>query len=159
MVLTQDEKDFLDGLLEEASGLESPVLFSLHRLQKEFRCIRREHAEYIATSLNRPLTEIFEAATFYDEYSLEESGKHIVKVCRGIVCHSWSSKKVIDAVKGYLGLIDEGTTEDKLFTLHGNSCIGQCDGAPAMMVDDRVYRNLDPETAVSILRELKEGGE
>ena len=159
MVLIQVEKEFLDTLLKEASGLESPVLYLLHGLQEEFRSIRKEHAEYFASALNKPLTEIYGAATFYDEFTVEDTGKHVVKVCRGIVCHTRSSREVFEAVSRYLGLDGEGTTDDGSITLHGNSCIGQCDGAPAMIIDGKVYRNLDPSKAISILEELRKDGE
>lgn len=155
MVLTQVEREFLDGLLEKAKGLESPVLFLLHGLQEEYRSIRREHGEYIASALGRPLTEIYGAATFYEQFTLEETGKHVIKVCRGIVCHSRSSKEVSDAVSRHLGLDGEGTTEDGFFTLQENSCIGQCDGSPAMMIDGNVYRDLDPKTAISSIEEFR----
>jgi NADH:ubiquinone oxidoreductase subunit E len=155
MVLTENEKQFLDELIEDSSSLDSPVLFILHRLQDEYRMIKAEHAQYISQSLKRPLNEIYAAATFYEEYTIEPTGKHVIKICCGIVCHSRSSKEVLDAVVNHLGLEKDGTTEDGLFTVHSGSCIGQCDGAPAMIIDGEVYRDLDPSSAIAIIGKIK----
>ena len=75
------------------------------------------------------------------------------------MCHSKESKKILETIKGHLG-IDEGeTTEDGLITLDDCSCIGQCDGAPAIMVNDIVHRGIDEDQIVSIIDDLKKRGE
>lgn len=159
MVLSPQEKEFLEGLLQEAQGLDSPVLFLLHRIQEKWGQISWESANFISKNLNVPMAQIYSATTFYEEFTIKPVGKNTVRICRGIVCHSKGSLKVLDSVKEHLG-IDEGeTTNDGLFTLLESSCIGQCDGAPAMMVNNKVYRDLDPGKAIDILEDLKKGGE
>lgn len=159
MALSTEDRKFLDGILEGSSGLESPVLFLLHKLQDRYAMISSDHVHYLAKELGRPPSELFSAVTFYDEFRLEHAGKFVVRVCRGISCHSLASSMILDALKQKLGIEDGGTTEDGLITLEGASCIGQCDGGPAMMVNHEVYRNLDAGKALSIIDNLiKEGG-
>jgi NADH-quinone oxidoreductase subunit E len=158
MVLSTEDKRFLDEILERSRGLESPMMFLLHSLQDEFRYVGREHVEYLGKSMKRPISEIYSAATFYEKFNTEPVGRHVVRVCRGIVCHSRYSRELLESVKARLGIKDGETTEDGMFTLEEASCIGQCDGGPAMMIDGKVYRNVDPTMAVSILDEISEEG-
>ncbi len=159
MALSTEDRKFLDAILEGSSGLESPVLYLLHKLQDRYGMISSDHVHYLAKKLGRPPSELFSAVTFYDEFRLEHTGKHIVRVCRGISCHAHASSKILDALKQRLGIEDGETTPDGLITLEGASCIGQCDGGPAMMVNHEVYRNLDAGKALSIIDNLiKEGG-
>lgn len=156
MPLSPAEKEFLDGIIEESRDLDSPVLFLLHRIQNEYGWIKKDFAEYISKAILRPLTEIYAAVTFYDEFSTDPKGKIKIRVCRGIACHSKGSLKIIDAVRNRLGLSGKETTDDGRITLEEASCIGQCDGAPAMMINEKVYRNLDVEKAVNIVSTLME---
>lgn len=159
MVLSPQDKEVLEDLLKEAEGLDSPILYLLHGIQEKWGHISRDSANFISQNLDVPMTRIYSAATFYEEFTIEPTGKNMVRICRGVVCHSKDSMKVLDAVKVHFG-IDEGeTTEDGLFTLMESSCVGQCDGAPAIMVNDRVYRDITSEKAIRLLEELKKGGD
>ena len=157
MVLGSEDKVVLDRFLEEAEGLDSPVMFLLHRIQEHWNMIPEDAARYIAGELDIPMTQIYFAASFYEDFSLEREGKIKIRICRGIVCHSRGSRELLDAASEILGIPPEGTTEDGRITLIGSSCIGQCDGAPAMMVNDVVHRNIDKERLASIISEIKEG--
>jgi len=156
MALSTEDREFLDAVLKESSSLESPILFLLHRLQERYRMIDSEHVKYLSQKLNRPFSELYSAATFYDEFTLEAQGEYVIRVCRGITCHSKGSLKILTALEKKLGIRDGETTKDGRFTLHGSSCIGQCDGGPAMMVNEDVYRNLDEGKALDILDGLLE---
>jgi NADH-quinone oxidoreductase subunit E len=158
MVLSPQEKEILEGFLKEAEGLDSPVLFLLHRIQEKWGQISWDSANFISKELGVPMTQIYSAATFYEEFTIKPVGKNIIRVCRGIVCHTKDSAKLLEIVSGHLGIGEGETTPDGIFTIMESSCIGQCDGAPAMMVNGTVYRDLDPDGAISILEELKEGG-
>ncbi len=157
MVIPEKDLKFLDAILEESQHLESPVMFLLHRLQDRYRMIKADHVRYLAEKLDRLYAELYSAVTFYDEFRLEPMGKYVVRVCRGISCHSKGSKMILDALKQKLGIEEGRTTENGLISLEEASCIGQCDGAPAMMINDQVHRNLDTTKALSIIdRILKE---
>jgi NADH-quinone oxidoreductase subunit E len=159
MVLTPQEKDKLQGLVNEADGLDSPVLFLLHRIQEEWGHISWDSAKFISRALDIPMTQIYSAATFYEEFSVKPHGKNIIRICRGVVCHSRGSKKILETIKEHLGIEEGETTEDGLITLDDCSCIGQCDGAPAIMVNDIVHRDIDESQIIGIINELRKGGE
>lgn len=157
MVLSSDDKIVLEGFLKEAEELDSPVMFLLHRIQSRWKRIPGDAARFIADSLNIPLTQVHFAASFYEEFTFEPTGSIIIRVCRGVVCHSKGSKKLLKALSDHLGLEPGETTEDGSITLMDSSCVGQCDGAPAMMVDDKVYRDLDETEAIRIINGIRGG--
>ena len=64
-------------------------------------------------------------------------------------------KNIEDAVTKELGIKFGETTKDRRITLEYTNCLGMCDVAPAMLVNERVYTKIDPETAVKILKDIK----
>ncbi|MGA1848376.1 MAG: NAD(P)H-dependent oxidoreductase subunit E [Thermoplasmatota archaeon] len=159
MVLSPQDKEVLDGFLMEAEGLDSPILFLLHRIQDKLGFIGAQHAEYISRSFGIPLTEVYSAATFYEEFKIEPLGENIIKVCRGIVCHANGSLEIINAIKQVLNIGIGETTPDGRITLLETSCIGQCDGSPAIMVNGEVHRDVDIRSVQEIVSDLMKGGE
>ncbi|MFW3145942.1 MAG: NAD(P)H-dependent oxidoreductase subunit E [Thermoplasmatota archaeon] len=158
MVLAKEDKEYLDTLFQEASGRQSPVLFLLHRIQARYGRIPHASAKYISEKLGVPLTQIYSAATFYEEFSQEGRGRVVIRVCRGVVCHSRGSRDILDSFCSELGIGPNETTEDGRFTLLESSCMGQCDGSPAVMVNDEVHRDLDRQGVSELVRRMKGGG-
>jgi len=95
MVLTPQEKDKLQGLVKEADGLDSPVLFLLHRIQKEWGQITWDCANFISKALNVPMTQIYSAATFYEEFSVKPLGKNIIRICVKGISRGLSYTRII----------------------------------------------------------------
>ena len=96
------------------------------------------------------------SVTFYENFSLEPKGKHIIKVCDGTACHVRKSGPIYDAVYEYLGL--EGkrkTSADGLFTLETVACLGACGLAPVMTVDGEVFAKMSPELALQELETIR----
>ena len=95
-------------------------------------------------------------ATFFENFSLEAKGKHLVKVCNGTACHVCKSQPIYDAVHAYLGLSGtRKTSDDGLFTLETVACLGACGLAPVMTIDGEVHAKMDPDRAVALLEEIR----
>lgn len=91
-------------------------------------------------------------ATFFENFSLEATGKHIVKVCNGTACHVRKSQPIYDAVRERLGLTGKRkTTDDGIFTLETVACLGACGLAPVMTINEDVYGRLTPDEVDKIL--------
>ncbi len=147
----------------ESHGCSSANLIAiLQDVQAEYNYLSEANLSYIADALGISVSKVYSVATFYENFSLEAKGKHIVKVCAGTACHVRKSGPIYDALREYLGL--EGkkkTSDDGLFTLETVACLGACGLAPVMTVDGEVHAKMDPETAVSLLEEIraKEGAQ
>lgn len=108
----------------------------------------------IASWLGVPAARLYGVATFYSFLSVEPLGKNVIRVCRSVPCFLKNGERVVEAVHNCLGIRPGETTRDGKFTLELVNCIGACDVAPAMMVNDGVYGDLTPEKVGRILRTL-----
>jgi NADH:ubiquinone oxidoreductase subunit E len=78
-------------------------------------------------------------------------GKHTIRVCLGTACYVRGGKKIVEGLKDRLGVDIGDTTEDGKFTFEVARCIGSCGLAPAMMIDDVVYKQVNVNKLNSIL--------
>ena len=154
--------DRVRQIVESHGSSSANLIAILQDVQAEYNYLSEADLSYIADALGISVSKVYSVATFYENFSLEAKGKHIVKVCAGTACHVRKSGPIYDALREYLGL--EGkkkTSDDGLFTLETVACLGACGLAPVMTVDGEVHAKMDPETAVSLLEEIraKEGAQ
>ena len=106
----------------------------------------------IAQSLGLPIGEVYGVATFYSFLSTRPLGRHIIRICKSISCHLKNAEMIKEAVKREIGIAPGETTADNRFSFEVTNCIGACDQAPAMLVDNDVHGHLNPEKIAEILR-------
>lgn len=110
----------------------------------------------VAEMLGVSVSSVYSVATFYENFSLEPKGRHIIKVCAGTACHVRKSGPIYDAIHEYLGLNDKRkTSSDGMFTLETVACLGACGLAPVMTVDGEVYPKMAPDAAIALLEEIR----
>ncbi len=147
----------LDQAISEFGNQEKALIAILQRAQENYRYLPREIFPYLAEKLDIPEARIYGVATFYENFSLEQKGKYVVKVCDGTACHVRKSIPILEALRKELGLSEtKKTTDDLMFTVETVSCLGACSSAPAVMVNDEIYPTMTPETAVALINGLKE---
>ncbi len=113
--------------------------------------------DHVAEILDMPRIRVYEVATFYTMYNLKPIGKHHVQVCTNLPCWLRGSDDIMAACKKFLGVDNGQTTEDGNFTLLEVECLGACVNAPMMQIGDDYYEDLDEESTLAILSELKAG--
>jgi len=106
-----------------------------------------------ARALDLPLSAVYGVATFYSFLSTKPKGKYIVRVCKSLPCLLESSQSIVAYFDKELGIAPGETTKDGKFSLELTNCIGACDKAPAMMINDCVYGDLTPSKIATILKE------
>lgn len=111
---------------------------------------------YIAKMLVMPYLKVYEVATFYTMYNLQEVGKYLVQVCRTTPCWLCKSDDVLQAIKDVLQIEIGQTTRDKLFTLKEVECLGACINAPIVQINDDYYENMTSEKIKEVLQKLRE---
>ena len=104
-----------------------------------------------------PTSRMYGVITFYAQFYLKPHGKHTVRCCRGTACHVRGGKKIINAVKGRLGIEEGATTADMLFSLETVACLGACALSPVMVVDSVYHGKMTPRLAEQILQQLGQG--
>ena len=89
------------------------------------------------------IAKVYGVATFFENFSLEAKGKHIVKVCNGTACHVRKSQPIYDAVREHLGLTGKRkTTDDGIFTLETVACLGAGGLAPVMTIGGEAHAKI-----------------
>ena len=147
----------LDQAISEFGNEEKALIAILQRAQEAYRYLPREIFPYLAKKLEIPEARIYGVATFYENFSLEQKGKYVLKVCDGTACHVRKSIPILEALRKELGLSEaKKTTDDLMFTVETVSCLGACSSAPALMINDEIYPTMTPDSAVALVKELKE---
>jgi len=141
-----------------------PLMENLLQLLHEFQNNNPHHylteddLAMIAGYLNVPASSIYGVVSYYTMFSLRPRGKHIVRVCHSPVCQMAEANTVMAKLSNYLGIDVGATTTDGVFTLETSECLGQCDSAPGMSIDEQYYGNLNPEKIQAILQEYRNTG-
>ena len=135
---------------------QSNLIAILQEIQAEYNYLSEEALTLVAEKLGVSTAKVYSVATFYENFSLEAKGKHIIKVCAGTACHVRKSGPIYDAIRDYLGL--EGkkkTSDDGMFTLETVACLGACGLAPVMTIDGEVHAKMTPEAALALLEQIR----
>ncbi|HCJ10264.1 MAG TPA: NADH-quinone oxidoreductase subunit NuoE [Clostridiales bacterium] len=145
----------VDEIVARHKGREGALLPVLREVQDAVGYLPQEALERVALGLGLSLSQVYGVATFYSLLYTKPKGKYTVRVCESAPCHVQGAQEVIDTLVRELGISFGETTPDGLFTLEKVSCLGVCGVAPAVMIGDRVYGNLTPETVVAVLQEYR----
>lgn len=123
----------------------------LHLAQEIYGHLPLDLQQYIAKSLDIPLSEVSGVISFYSFFSTKPRGQHTIRVCLGTACYVRGGKKIIEKLSEILGVGLGETTKDGRFTFEIARCIGACGLAPAMMIDNVVYKQVNANKLESIL--------
>jgi NADH-quinone oxidoreductase subunit E len=124
-------------------------------VQRHRGWISDESLQDIAQLLQMSLDELDSVATFYNLLYRKPVGRHVVLICDSVSCWIMGYNRLRERLCSKLGVRLGETTADGRFTLLPIVCLGTCDHAPAMMVDEDLHRDLDPEKAEQALENYK----
>ena len=144
-------------ILEKYPRLMENVLLILHDFQNNNprNYLSEKDLVSIAKYLNAPYSSIFGVASYYTMFSLTPRGKHIIRICRSPVCHMAGLSDIFTELQNILKINIGETTPDGLFTLETSECLGQCDKAPVMAVNEAIYGSLSAKNIDVVLRKYK----
>ena len=126
----------------------------LHHVQHTYNWIPTQAMEEVATFLELAPAEVFDTASFYEEYWLKPKGKYLIQVCRSLACEICDSDKLTAHCKKKLGIEVGETTQDGRFTLVELECLGSCGTAPAARVNETLHETLTVAQLDKIINEL-----
>lgn len=138
-------------IIEEYKDREGNLIQILHMAQGIYGYLPLELQQFIAERLNRPLSEVYGVTTFYSFFSTQPRGENTIRVCLGTACYVRGGKKIVERLQEILGIHVGETTQDRKFTLEVMRCIGACGLAPAMTINDKVYKQVNPDKLQEIL--------
>ena len=157
--LTAEEKaqfDQIAAVIEQYKNKPGSLIMVLHAAQEIYGYLPMELQEFIADGMGLPVSEVSGVVGFYSFFSTKKRGKHTIRVCLGTACYVRGGKKVVEEIKNELGVEIGDTTDDGLFTFEIVRCIGACGLAPAMMIDDEVFKQVTTAKLPTILAQYRE---
>jgi len=147
----QQKYDRIAEVIEKYKHREGSLIQVLHMSQNIFGYLPLELQRFISEGMDIPLSEVSGVITFYSFFSTQPRGQHTIRVCLGTACYVRGGKKLVDRLEEILEVGVGGTTQDQKFTFEIARCIGACGLAPAMMIDDVVYKQVNPDRLEAIL--------
>ena len=145
----------IESLVEEHGNDRYALLPILHEIQKKYRYISEYAQQEVARLLGLQPVEVYSVISFYAFLNSEPKGRNIVRLCRTVSCEMKGKEAIEKAIERELEIKIGETTKDNKFTVEYANCLGLCDVAPAMSINDRVYTRLTPEKAVKLLNDVK----
>ena len=134
---------------------KSAVMSALRILQDQNKgFLTVDLMDAVAEYLDMPAIAVYEVATFYSMYELDEVGKHKICVCTNISCMLCGSENIVEHLTKKLGIKLGETTNDGRITLKEVECLGACVEAPMLQLGETYHGNLTPEKIDKLLDEL-----
>ncbi len=152
----RSDLSLLKDVLAAHAGERGSLIAILQETQEIYGYLPKDVMYHIAEQIGTTPAEVLGVATFYSQFRLAPIGKYLIMSCQGTACHVNGSERVSKAITSYLGIKNGQTTPDHLFTLEHVACLGCCSLAPVIMINGEAYGNLTPESAVAILKEIRE---
>lgn len=150
-MLTVEEIKEIEQAIKLVPYKKAASVEALKVVQEHRRWISDESLRDVAKFLDMSPEELDSVATFYNLIFRKEVGKHVILVCDSISCWVMGYENLRDELFNRLGIKYGETTPDGLFTVLPNCCLGTCDCAPALMIDNDLYRNVAIEQLDEIL--------
>jgi NADH-quinone oxidoreductase subunit E/NADP-reducing hydrogenase subunit HndA len=147
----------LDEYIEASTKDEAALIGVLHKAQTIFGYLPKDVQLYVGRKLNVSGAKVFGVVSFYSYFTTKPVGKHKINVCTGTACYVKGVEKVFDQFKKELGIENNQTTEDMMFTLRDVRCVGACGLAPVVVIGEKVYGHVQPGDVKEILASYKEG--
>jgi len=141
-------------LVGEYAG-EKSLIQALHAAQGIYGYLPIEVQKVVAEKMGLPLATVSGVVSFYSFFTTQPRGRHTIRVCLGTACYVRGGKKIVEKLKELLDVGIGETTSDRVFTLEVARCIGACGLAPAMSVDDVVYKQVNPDKLELILNRYR----
>lgn len=110
--------------------------------------------EALAASFQSSIAEIYDSVSFYSMIHFGPKGKIRIEICRGASCHVAGSEAVITEIEKVTCVTIGETSKDGKYSFDWMECQGQCQSAPAILVNGKIYTDMTPEK----VRKLLEGG-
>lgn len=131
------------------------LIVRLKEAQSEFGYVPEKVMAELAGSLDIPINDVYGIASFYSFLSVKPLGRNVIRVCKSLPCYLKESQVIIETVAKELGIKPGGTTGDGRFSFQLTNCIGLCDQAPAMLVNQDPHGDLTPQKIARILKNYK----
>lgn len=158
---TPDNRARFDALVQRypADRKRSAVLPALYLVQYQQGFITASAMRYVAGLLEITPADVEDVVSYYTMFYTKPVGRFVINVCRTLSCALNGAERVTEALTAKLGIKPGETDASGTFTLMEVECLGACDRAPAVMVNDAWHECVTPASVSTLVDELRTRGE
>jgi NADH-quinone oxidoreductase subunit E len=149
--LTDKEKKEINEEMLSYPYPSAACIDALKIVQKYRGWISEDAIEDISRELNMSVEEVDSVSTFYTRIYRKPVGRNVILVCDGVSCMVMGYETIYNQISAILKIGFGETTTDGRFTLLPVTCLGDCDHAPAFMINNELYNNLTSDSIDKIL--------
>lgn len=149
--LSETERSAIEHEMHHYEDPRAASIEALKIVQKQRGWVPDGAIHAIAAVLGIPASDVEGVATFYSQIFRQPVGRHIIRVCDSMTCFIGGHESVLGAIQQQLGIAPGQTSADNRFTLLPVCCLGNCDKAPALMIDDDTFGNVSAASVGTLL--------
>jgi NADH-quinone oxidoreductase subunit E len=154
-MLTPEERQEIEAEFPRYPHKQAVCLDAMKIIQRHRGWVSDESLRDLGEVLDMTAEELDGVATFYNLVFRRPVGRHVVLICDSVSCWIMGYEKLRQRLTSQLGVDLGGTTADERFTILPIVCLGTCDHAPAMMVDNDLYRDVEADHIDDVLTNYK----
>jgi NADH-quinone oxidoreductase subunit E len=149
--LSETERSAIEHEMHHYEDPRAASIEALKIVQKARGWVPDGAADAIGEILGIPVSDVEGVATFYSQIFRQPVGRHIIRVCDSMTCYIGGHESIVESIQQQLGIGLGQTSADGRFTLLPVCCLGNCDKAPAVMIDDDTFGNLHADGVAKLL--------
>ncbi len=144
-------KEKIRGFFARYPSKRAALLPALHLVQETYGCVSHRAMRDVAELLEITPSEVIDTASFYTHYWTKPRGRRVIVACRGLSCELMDVQEVNRAICDHLGIGEHETTPDGEYSFVTEECLGACECAPCLLINERLHKNVRPEDVPRIL--------
>ncbi len=137
---------------------KSAVLYALYLAQGQLGYLTAAAMRHVAEQVGCTAAEVEDVVSYYTMFHTKPVGKYVLNVCRTLSCALRGAERVTEQLSTVLGIAPGETDASGTFTLIEVECLGACDRAPVVMVNDDWHEQLSPDGCAAFVEALRTGG-
>lgn len=151
MQLTKQEYNAIKLECNFYENNKAVSIIALKIIQKTRGWVSDDAIKCISEILNIPIPDIEGVATFYNQIFRQPVGRNIIRYCDSVVCYMVGCDEIRKNLEDVLKINIGNTTPDKKFTLLPTCCLGMCNVAPVIMINETMHSQIIPASITKIL--------
>lgn len=152
-MLSDEERNEIQASFDRYPQKRPVMPEALRTVQRRRGWVSDEAVRDIAEFLDLTVEEVDAVATFYNLVYRKPVGRHVILLCESVSCWIMGYQNLYEHLRSRLGIEMGQTTSDGRFTLLPAPCLGACDQAPVMMIDEDLHGRLDAGAIDRILEQ------